>query len=683
MRFIRYSLFVLPTFSVLCFFLTAQQTMPSEASSTVVPRLVNFSGKAVDEQGKPISGTSAATFAIYKDQEGGVPLWMETQNISADKAGHYSAQLGATKSGGLPVELFSSGEARWLGVAINGGKEQPRTLLMSVPYALKALDAETIGGRPASSFMLAPVSSANSGDPTAPPGAITGSGTADFVPMFTGATTIGNSKIFQTVGGNVGIATTTPAAKLDVKGTGNVRDTLTLFPKSTHPVLSVHGTALSVDHTGLLTFVSGQTFPGTGTVTSVGSGAGLTGGPITASGTLSIADAGVTNTMLAHPSLTVGAGTGLSGGGSVSLGGSTTLNLAPNACASGSALSALPFTCSPFATLGANTFNASQAINGILTATGLIARDANVGTAAITGGQFASTGAGAGVWGGIESGDVNAYGIYGQATSATGSPIGVYGWSYSQLGVGVFGQKGIEISSVGSNFRGAEGVGAWGDGGTGGGSTWGVLGTVDDGYGGVFENNSALSLALYAYNYNSSAITFYAGGPGGDCEVDANGNLACTGSVAPIVAIDGARKVAMPAIESPKNWFEDAGSAQLVNGSTVVALDPDFTQTVNTGVDYHVFLTPTGDSRGLYVYRKTTTSFEVREQGGGTSSIEFDYRIMALRKNYENVRFADHTHDPDPTKQMLKRGFGPGHESESRTVEAIEHASSGNGSGGK
>jgi hypothetical protein len=67
MRFTRCSLFVLLTISVLCFFSSAQQT-PSVASSTVVPRLVNFSGKALDERGNPISGTTAPTFAIDKDQ---------------------------------------------------------------------------------------------------------------------------------------------------------------------------------------------------------------------------------------------------------------------------------------------------------------------------------------------------------------------------------------------------------------------------------------------------------------------------------------------------------------------------------------------------------------------------------------------------------------------------------------
>jgi hypothetical protein len=87
-------------------------------------------------------------------------------------------------------------------------------------------------------------------------------------------------------------------------------------------------TGLSVAKNGILTFASGQTFPGTGsgTVTSVGTGAGLTGGPITKSGTISIPPAGVSNSMLANPSITVQAGSGLSGGGTVALGATVTLS---------------------------------------------------------------------------------------------------------------------------------------------------------------------------------------------------------------------------------------------------------------------------------------------------------------------------------------------------------------------
>jgi hypothetical protein len=124
-------------------------------SSAAVPRLVNFSGKALDERSKVISGITGATFAIYKDQSGGSPLWVETQNVQADAPGNYNAQLGSSQSQGLPQELFTSGEARWLGVQLNHQAEQPRVLLLSVPYARKASDAETVGGLPPSAFVLA------------------------------------------------------------------------------------------------------------------------------------------------------------------------------------------------------------------------------------------------------------------------------------------------------------------------------------------------------------------------------------------------------------------------------------------------------------------------------------------------------------------------------------------------
>jgi hypothetical protein len=77
----------------------------------------------------------------------------------------------------------------------------------------------------------------------------------------------------------------------------------------------------------VISFAPSQTFPSSsgGTVTKVNTGAGLTGGPITNSGTISIPSAGVTNTMLANNSVTVQAGPGLSGGGTVALGGTVTL----------------------------------------------------------------------------------------------------------------------------------------------------------------------------------------------------------------------------------------------------------------------------------------------------------------------------------------------------------------------
>jgi hypothetical protein len=133
----------------------AQSPTSAGSPAAAVPRLVNFSGKSTDAQGKAIAGIAGATFSIYKGQSEGSPMWMETQNIHADAKGNFTVQLGASSPQGLPIELFAGGEARWLGVRIDGGLEQPRTLLLSVPYALKAVDADTLGGKPLSAFLLA------------------------------------------------------------------------------------------------------------------------------------------------------------------------------------------------------------------------------------------------------------------------------------------------------------------------------------------------------------------------------------------------------------------------------------------------------------------------------------------------------------------------------------------------
>jgi hypothetical protein len=79
----------------------------------VVPRLVRFGGTLTDISGKPLTGTVGVTFSLFTDQQGGAPLWLETQNVVPDRTGHYSVQLGSTRPQGLPTDLFTSGEARW------------------------------------------------------------------------------------------------------------------------------------------------------------------------------------------------------------------------------------------------------------------------------------------------------------------------------------------------------------------------------------------------------------------------------------------------------------------------------------------------------------------------------------------------------------------------------------------
>ncbi len=220
------------------------------------------------------------------------------------------------------------------------------------------------------------------------------------------------------------------------------------------------------------------------------------------------------------------------------------------------------------------------------------------------------------------------------------------GFTNSAIGVGVYG------TLVGQSVTGAKvsGVGVWGD--TNQSHLVAVLGSADDGYAGVFENNSEGNFTLSVSNDSpsSDAQAFNAGSLHGWCHIDTSGNLLCTGSKSAVVPVDnGTRKIALYAVEAPENWFEDAGSGQLSGGAATVTLEPTFAETVNTGVEYHVFLTPKGDCKGVYVANETPQSFEVHELSGGRSSIAFDYRIMARRKGYETIRLADKTKNFEAT----------------------------------
>ena len=422
MRFRRVSVCILTVDLILVACALAQvqvddQHSSQPASTATVPRLIRMQGTLRDEAGKPLSGPIGATFSLYKDQNDQEVVWQENQNVQLDSGGRYSVLLGAANESGLPLEIFSAGEARWLGVRPDGQAEQPRILLLSVAYALKAADTEMLGGKPASAFVLADgqpssaqlASGSTAGSPNsqrAPqslnwtPGAAPliqpdspctnvtsdGTATANHISKFTTACNIQNSAIFES-GGNVGIGNTSPAGMLDVSGTSFFRNSLNvlggavmvpvrtatpvqgyasnpvdieasayntsvaqavsyLFRWQAVPVGNnsantgaklnllygvpgvLNQTGLSAASNGILTFAPGQTFPGagSGTVTSVGTGAGLTGGPITNSGTISIPAAGVTNSMLANPFITVQAGSGLSGGGTVGLGGTVMLS---------------------------------------------------------------------------------------------------------------------------------------------------------------------------------------------------------------------------------------------------------------------------------------------------------------------------------------------------------------------
>jgi len=80
----------------------AQQT-----STTTIPNLIRYSGTLKDAQGAALSSSAlGVTFAVYKQQDGGAPVWMETQNVTLDASGNYSVLLGSTIARDCPLICF-------------------------------------------------------------------------------------------------------------------------------------------------------------------------------------------------------------------------------------------------------------------------------------------------------------------------------------------------------------------------------------------------------------------------------------------------------------------------------------------------------------------------------------------------------------------------------------------------
>jgi len=344
------SMFLFSFLAMLCFATTlwAQQNQVSSTATTAaaspVPRLIKFSGTLLDEQGRPMKSPVGVTFALYAQQSEGAALWMETQNVETDAKGNYTVLLGANSGSGVPAELFTTGEARWLGVQAERQFEQPRVLLVSVPYALKAGDAQTLGGLPPSAFApagsnapanssLTPLllTSPGSASPAAAlqpaivTTAVTTAGlTSGAVPVADGTSDIKNSHITDngtTV--TIGEPLTLPSTGTAVSGStgGKNSQPFDLFSSTFNSTLATAiaqhfrwqvepvgqntptpggkvsllyapgsgvpaDTGFSINNKGVMTFAAGQTFPDPGDVKSVGLAAPATdftvsGSPVT------------------------------------------------------------------------------------------------------------------------------------------------------------------------------------------------------------------------------------------------------------------------------------------------------------------------------------------------------------------------------------------------------------------
>jgi hypothetical protein len=120
---------------------------------------------------------------------------------------------------------------------------------------------------------------------------------------------------------------------------------------------------------------------------------------------------------------------------------------------------------------------------------------------------------------------------------------------------------------------------------------------------------------------------------------DTSGDFYYAGSLIEFAKTRSGEQVASYGCQSTTHTLEDVGSARLMNGTAFVHLHRTFESAIELQADpYRVFLTPNGDTRGLYIAQKLTNGFIVRESEKGRSNVDFDYRVVATALGHAGER---------------------------------------------
>ncbi len=234
---------------------------------------------------------------------------------------------------------------------------------------------------------------------------------------------------------------------------------------------------------------------------------------------------------------------------------------------------------------------------------------------------------------------------------------GVYGYN-SSTGNGVFGY-GTSGSGVGAHSVDSYGVHGSSNNSFGGFFTsdndhydlalGGSVGRINTDIGDehsqlILSSNADVTIRLDNDGGEDHSFNIVNSGGASVFSVDENGNMAATGTKSAMVNTDSHGDRLIYCVESPEVWFEDVGKASLNEGEVEVVFESVFASIVNLEVDYHVFLTPLGQNPVLlFITEKTSTGFKVKGAGldGNPIKCDFDYRIVAKRLGFENVRLQE------------------------------------------
>lgn len=135
------------------------------------------------------------------------------------------------------------------------------------------------------------------------------------------------------------------------------------------------------------------------------------------------------------------------------------------------------------------------------------------------------------------------------------------------------------------------------------------------------------SISEYKFHFGKERSSFYQ-------PVTIGGSLSVAGEKNRIIDTENYDTRKQYCYETATPYFGDIGTAQTDDkGKCYIDIDDIFSETVNTGVEYQVFLQKEGQG-DLWVEEKTDSYFVVR----GTEKLKFSWEIKAIQRDYEFER---------------------------------------------
>ena len=589
------------------------------AALAQIPKTVGFQGILTDAGGDPVAdGSYDLAFKIYDAASGGSELWTETHSGVTVAGGILDVILGSM----TPLNLAFD-QQYWVGVTVGANPElSPRMPLTSAPYAL---NAGKING---SEQVVHTVE-----------------GVSDSVDLEAGSNinieVLGNTIRISSTGGSGGGDITAVNAGAGLTGGGDTGD-VTLSVANPLELTGSRPGIIRATHTdGSLGFI-GAPGQGVGGVTNDSLGAAVVGEAGAATGV----PVGVFGECIAPR------GTGIFGLSEATTGqsyGVVGACRSPNGAGVHGVYLSLESedgigvygrsTPADYYGIGGLFRGGYEGVEGIVEPTGddsysgvMGAVDGGSGENFGLRGMGSGSGTNFGVAGSAYDGVLGygsfalaesdtAYGVYGQASGST-SGIGVYGQGMNSSGESD-GVWGVTLSTEGYGVHGLAEA-----------TTGGAQGVFGSSNGNVGAGVIGVAQASSGNTFGVAGIALSTDGWG----VYYSGGLSGTGTKNCVVKTSQGPTL-LYCQESPEPWFEDFGSGILEQGSAHVDLDPLFLETVSIDAEnpLRVFIELGGDCNGVYVV-KGTSGFDVVELRGGSSSVPFDYRVVAKRKGFEERR---------------------------------------------